>query len=67
MANDDIILINRLANLLEAALPLLDQAAASKQQIEEGKQIRSITSRSRAEAAWALVAEAYRRIGGDSG
>ena len=67
MANDDTVLIKRLANLLEAALPLLDRAAASEQQIEKGKQVRSITARSRAEAARALVAEAYQRIGGDHG
>lgn len=67
MANDDTVLIKRLANLLEAALPLLDRDAASEQQFGEGKQIRSITARSRAEAARALVAEAYQRIGGDDG
>ena len=67
MANNDTILIKRLANLLEAALPLLDQAAATEQQIEVGKQIRSITARSRADAARALVTDAYQRIGGDHG
>jgi hypothetical protein len=67
MADNDIMLIQRLANLLEAALTILDQAAASERQAEEGKQIQSITTRRRAEAARALVAAAYLRIGGDQG
>lgn len=48
MADKDTVLIQRLANLLEAALPILDQAAAVEQKVEDGKLIRSITARRRA-------------------
>lgn len=60
MSQRDLIL--RLANLLEAALPLMDRAAAAEKRAEAGKPMRTITAQLRAESAHKAVAEALSHL-----
>lgn len=52
-------LIHRLATLLDAALPLLDQAAKREARRENGKPMRCITAARRARASRDLLEETF--------
>ena len=53
----------RLAMLLDAALPALDKEAAAEKRREEGKPMRQITAQSRAKGVREAIAKAEREFG----
>lgn len=61
MAHRELIL--RLANLLDASLPLLERAARAEREREAGKSMRQTTQQHRFDSARKAVAEAFDLLG----